>query len=113
MDQVRVGITNQGELQKKILILVGVVIGLMILFPPKVIVTKNPILDQSQTEYAGYHFIFDDPSAEKKQQARILLGDDVDKYIYSSTEWGKLFLQVALACGAAYGTIWFLKSKST
>lgn len=103
---------NQSDLQKKIVIIVGVVIGLMILFPPKVIVTKNPLFDQVHTESVGYHFIFDDPAGEQKKDARILLGDKVDEYVNSQIEWGKLFLQFIAAGGAGYGLLWFMKTWS-
>ena len=50
MEQVSNWVSNQTELQKKIFIIVGVVMALIILCPLKVIVTKNPLFDQVHTK---------------------------------------------------------------
>ncbi len=102
MEQAKDWFGKQNDLQKKIVIAAVVLIGLMILFPPKVVTSRNPLIDQSQSQSAGYHFIFDDPAAEQKAAARVLLGDEVDKYIGSGIEWGKLIIQMAIVGGAAF-----------
>jgi hypothetical protein len=109
MEQVSAFLNRQNDLQKKVIVTVLVLLGLMILFPPKFISSRNPILDVTTSESAGYHFILDDAAAEKKKAGRLLLGDEVDKYIGSGIEWGRLLMQLALVGGAAAGFLIFTK----
>jgi len=95
----------------KILLVALAIVGLMILFPPKVIVKTNPILNASETTSAGYTFIFSDPAAEQKAAARTIFGDDVDKLIASHIEWGKLFLQLVVVAGGAYAAARFFAKQ--
>jgi hypothetical protein len=101
MDAIRNMSGKRDDLHGKILLLAVAVLGLMVLFPPKVVTTRNPIFDQSTTEAAGYQFLLSDPAGEKKAAARLVLGDEVDKFIGSGIDWGKLLIQLALTGGAA------------
>ncbi len=102
MEQAKAWFGKQNDLQKKIVLAALIIGGLMILFPPKVVTNTNPLINQTQTQAAGYHFLLDDPAAEQKSAARAMLGDDVDKLIGSGIEWGKLLVQLAIVGGAAY-----------
>ncbi|HZP81276.1 MAG TPA: hypothetical protein VFB21_06545 [Chthonomonadaceae bacterium] len=104
---------SQGDLQKKIPIAAAAIIVLMLLFPPKVVFNTNPIMNVTQTQSAGYQFLFSDPSAEQKQAARLLLGDEVDKYVGSHIEWGKLFLQLLVVGGVAFAASRFLANPNS
>ena len=86
-------------IQKKIWLTGIALIGLMVLFPPKIIYNTNPIMDVTQTQSAGYQFLLSDPSAEEKKAGRVVLGDDVDKYIGSHIEWSKLLIQLVIVAG--------------
>jgi hypothetical protein len=108
MNTVSHSLGNQDDLRKKILLAAVAIVALMVLFPPKVIFNKNPMVDITQSQSAGYQFLFSDPSAEQKQAARLLLGDEVDKYIGSHIEWGKLLMQVIIVAGVAVGATRFL-----
>ena len=101
MDTVSNLSARREDLQKKIVLAAVAIIALMVLFPPKVIVNRNPILGQSVAQSAGYNFILSDPAAEQKANAKILLGDHVDEVIGSGIEWGKLLLQMVVVVGAA------------
>jgi hypothetical protein len=113
MEQVRAWSSKQTDVGRKIVIAACVIMGLMLLFPPKMVVSRNPLLDQTHTEYVGYHFIFDDPAAEDKKNARLLLGDEVDKYISSQIEWGKLLIQLIIVGGAAFGLTRYMKTAQS
>src|SRR5437870_5693156 len=101
MEQARAWFDKQNDLQKKILLAALILIGLMILFPPKYTFRRDPIFLQTTSESAGYQFILTDPSAEQKKAARIIFGDEVDKFIGSGIEWSKLFVQFLVVGGAA------------
>ena len=104
---------KRDDLQKKIVLTAIALIGLMLLFPPKVIFNKNPLSDATQTQSAGYQFLFSDPSAEQKKEARILLGDEVDKYIGSHIDWGKLLFQLVIVAGGAVVATRFLAPRQS
>lgn len=104
---------NSGDLQKKIPLVAVAIIALMLLFPPKVVFNTNPIFNVTQTQSAGYQFLFSDPSAEQKQAARLLMGDEVDKYVGSRIEWGKLFLQLLVVGGVAVAASRYLASPNS
>ncbi len=65
----------------------------------------------SETTSAGYTFIFSDPAGQKKESAKLLLYDDVDKFIHSPIEWGKLLLQLVVVGGAGFGAFNYMGSK--
>lgn len=104
---------KRDDLQKKIFLAAIALIGLMVLFPPKATFSKNPLLDITQTQSVGYQFLFSDPAAEQKQAARVLMGDEVDKYIGSHIEWGKLLIQIVVVAGAAVAATRFLIPRNS
>jgi hypothetical protein len=101
--------TRTDDFRKKIVQTAIAIIGLMILFPPKVIVQKNPILDQTMTQSAGYQFILSDPAGEQKAAAKAILGDKVDEFVGSSIEWSRLLIQFAIVGGAAFMALRFVE----
>jgi len=104
---------KRNDLQKKIVLTAIALIGLMLLFPPKVIFNKNPLTDATQTQSAGYQFLLSDPSGEQKKDARLVLGDDVDKYMGSHIEWGKLLFQLVIVAGGAFGAMRYLATRQS
>ena len=92
----------QADLPRKIFLAAAAILVLMILFPPKAVTKRNPLFDQSVSQSAGYQFILSNPAAEEAAAAKILLGDEVDKYIYSRIEWGKLLMQFVVVGVAAF-----------
>lgn len=103
---------TRDDLQKKVILVAIVLFGLMVLFPPKVIFNKNPIMDVTETQSAGYQFLFNDPAAEQKRNARILLGDKVDEYVGSHIEWSKLLIQLVIVGGVAVAASRFLAAPA-
>lgn len=99
---------HQNDLQKKVLFAALVIMGVMILFPPKIVISKNPIFDTGTSQPAGYHFIFDDPASEQKAAAAKIFGKDADMLFGSGIEWGKLFIQLVVVGGAGFAAIQFL-----
>lgn len=111
MDSVRTLFGTLGDVQKKIVLAAGAIIVLMVLFPPKVIFNTNPVLNVTQSQSAGYQFLLSDPAGEQKQAARALLGDEVDKYIGSHIEWGKLLLQIVIVAVITVVAIRFVANQ--
>ena len=92
------------DLRKKILIIAAVILALMILFPPKYIVHHVPILGTTSSQSVGYHFLLNDPAASEKAA----IGEGSDQLVSSGIEWGKLFLQIVIVAGVAYGAMRFM-----
>jgi len=82
-----------GDLQKKIVLGTAILIVLMVLFPPKAVVTN--LLGQSSSQSVGYHFILSDPSKANLPADMPTTAQDAMNQIASShIEWGKLLLQI-------------------
>jgi len=75
----------------------------MLLFPRRSSSRRTPSSNATETTSAGYAFLFSDPAGEQKAAAKILLGDEVDKFIYSGVELGRLLIQIVLVGGLAFG----------
>src|SRR4051812_24361856 len=91
---------QQSDVQKKVMFAMLAIMGVTILFPPKVVISKNPIFDTSTSQPAGYQFIFSDASSDQKAAAEKIFGKDADMLFGSGIEWGKLLLQLVVVGGA-------------
>jgi hypothetical protein len=100
---------QQSDVQKKVLMAALAIMGVMILFPPKVVINKNPIFGTSTSQSAGYQFIFADPSSEQKAAAEKIFGKDADMLFGSGIEWGKLLIQLVVVGGAGFAAIHLIK----
>jgi len=97
------------DIRKKIIQMAIAIIGLMILFPPKAIIQKNPILGQTMSQSAGYQFILSDPAGEQKAAAKTIFGDKADEFVGSSIEWSRLLIQLVVVGGAAFLALRFVE----
>jgi hypothetical protein len=109
VEQARIWIGHQNDLQKKVLMAAMVIIAVMILFPPKEVISRNPLIGTNVSQSAGYHFILDDPAGEQRAAAEKVFGKDADSLFGSGIEWGKLLLQLVVVGGAAFAALQMTK----
>lgn len=112
MDMVN-GWSRQGDDGRgKIFIVAAAIIGLMVLFPPKVVVRHVPLLGQVTTESAGYQFILSDPAGGAKaalQGAPDELTNEM--FAGSGVAYGKLLIQIVVVIGATAAALWFTSAS--
>lgn len=90
--------SKQDDLGRKILLAATAVIALMVLFPPKVVVTQ--FFGEKISKSAGYQFILSSPAAA-----------DPLGIVTSGIEWGKLLIQLVIVAGAAVLLLYYAKNK--
>ena len=112
MAQARAWFVQQNDAGRKILLAALVILAVMILFPPKEVTSKNPLLGASESRSVGYHFILDDPAGEQKATAEKMFGKDADGLFGSGVEWSKLLVQLVIVAGAAFGLVMVTKRNS-
>lgn len=94
MDNVVGAQVRTSDLRGKIMLAAGAIMALMVLFPPKVMTAT--IFGESQTQSAGYVFLFSDPATTP-------FGPN--PLVTSGILWWKLLLQLAVVAVAAYFVI--------
>jgi hypothetical protein len=101
---------RDGDLRSKIMLCAAIVLGIMILFPPKFIEHKNPLLGITDTQSAGYTFILSDPAGQEKAEVQQVAGDQANQLVASGVQWGRLLLQI-IVVGVAAGAATFYLDK--
>lgn len=112
MEQVRNWFGHQNDMQKKVVLAALVILGVMILFPPKEVISRNPILGASVSQPAGYHFILDDPASEQRAAAEKVFGKDADGLFGSGIEWSKLLIQLVIVGAVAFAALQMTRRTS-